>query len=186
MHQVTIALDLSYHCSGIAVINHAEKTVEIGILPSVYYGFNNDGRINKMLKANINSVSILDILTKTLWRYRHLNPQVIYESMPYKFKRKQTNSDMDLHGMQCHVANSLATYFGCFAIPHMPGEHKRALTGIQKADKALSIKHFLQLYPQCWNWFEKLDDIADAFALLTIRDKHCFPEYEIKKLKLKK
>jgi hypothetical protein len=179
---IVIALDLSFHCSGFAILNKIDKTVSVGILPSHRYGYNIDNKIPKMLKANVNSVSILKAMHKMFYKYRHFNVRIVYESMPYKFKRRQTNSDMDLHGMQCHVANSLATLFETYAAPVMPGIHKQALTGTSKADKALSIHHFLLLYPQAANWFQKLDDVADAFGLLCVGHKHCFPEYELIKL----
>jgi hypothetical protein len=179
MADIIISLDLSFHASGIAVLNHLDKTVSIGLLTSKHYGYN-DRATPKYLKANINSVNIAATLKMNFYKYRHFDVNVIYESMPYKFKRKSTNSDMDLHGMQCHVANTLGHMFKLFPYPHMPKEHKFALTGQHTADKALSIHHMLSIYPNCRGWFQKFDDIADAFAMLTIGYRYCFPEYKIK------
>lgn len=161
---MTIALDLSYACTGIAI--DLPNAVQLSILTQADYN-PVQGIRNKYEAMLINANKIADALICRLMPYRHEQFHIVIEEVAFGFNARQTNSHYQLLFEGAIVATRLMHCFDATVQFIAPKVHKKAFTGKGNADKALSVACMLRLFPEMQKLHCKLDDMADALAMLT-------------------
>lgn len=172
---IHIALDLSYHGTGFAIIDIEARTIELGSITPARY--TNEVLKNKYAKWVNNSDALFGALLKILMPYRARimqGCQVSFEEVAFGYFGKskfgggnKSASTFDLVYLCATVIGKLKSIFDIEVLPTNPKTHKKKFTGNGAASKELSIAQMLQWFPQVAGNAIKLDDMADAMSIAT-------------------
>jgi Holliday junction resolvasome RuvABC endonuclease subunit len=154
-----LALDLSINASGIALADTDKRCIYVTMITPEHYDKCKFKSKYQTLIHNTNGIA--NTLAYKLRPYGYLDT-IIVETLAYGL-----HASTDLLILQGNLLGKLTVLYKQSFIPVMPKVHKKRFTGNDRASKQQSVAVMLKFWPLLPWHFDKLDDLADAIALLS-------------------
>lgn len=161
---IYVGIDASFNSLGYCICDVDRMRLEIGTINTDKY---RGAKIKRKYEHWLyNTTAICNALITKLAKYRRNELIFGIEEIAIGFHKVNTNSTYNLVFEVSSIATTMQRYFGP-VVWVAPSHHKKLLTGKGKATKEDSVTSIISKLPYLRLYAnEKLDDVADAFAIM--------------------